>query len=143
MLNKNTILLLLGLLVIIVVLLIVLFYIKKSPNESITSPAPSPQANLEDHLNKQTQADINVANMQEEILEQYPWYPKLPLQEKNYFVLFDLQKKVIRAKIYPQKSSAISIDDQVKSYQQEITERLKQLEVGTNKYSIEWFITPE
>lgn len=150
MFNKNITLLLLGLLFLLILLLII--YLSSNINKAKIKPtpvptpvvfSPSPSPSLENELERQTQADINVANLQEEVFKKYPWYLKLPLQEPNYFVYFDASKNTFFASIYPQKSSSISIDDQVKSYQEEILKRLTQLGIDTSLYKIDWEIKPE
>lgn len=151
MFNKNITLLLLGLLLILILLAAILYIsgagtkVEPSPRPiPVTTSAPtSSPTTLEDQLRLQTQADVNYAELQDKVLKEFPWYNNLPLQKDDYFVLFDLSKKAFRAKIYPQKSSSVPIDDQVKSYQQEIVEKLKALGVDTSVYPIEWSINPE
>lgn len=112
------------------------------------SPKPFPstpyeQLPSEEKLKLQTEADINYSELQNKILNEFPWYNDLPLQESNYFVFFDLGNKTFKGKIYPQKSSAILVDDQVNAYKQEILGKLKQLNIDTTLYKVDWIIIPE
>ena len=142
--NKKTILLL-GFLFLLIFFTVIISMFAAASRKITPAPTPfpSPTSILQESLQKQTEADINVANMQEEVFRKYPWYLKLPLQEKNYFVLFDVDKKAFKAKIYPQRSSEIPIDEQVESYKAEILEKFKTLEIDTSIYPIEWVIIPE
>lgn len=152
MVNKKTAFLILGLAgVLILIVILVAQNINKEgvgplPIPVFTKPSSSPTSlpiPKDEELLRQTEADINVNQLQNQVLQNYPWYNQLPLQEKNYFVFFDLEKKSFEATIYPQNSSPTPIDDQVRSYQQEILGKLQQLGINTNQYQIEWVITPE
>lgn len=114
-------------------------------NRPTTTPTPliPSQLPLEEQFKIQTQADINYLQLQNKILSEFPWYTEFPLQESNYFVYFDLDKKSFKGKIYPQKSSSVSIDEQVNNYKQEILGILKKIGVDTALYPIEWVIIPE
>ena len=113
---------------------------------SFLPPSPAfaqEPSEFEIQTQRQTEADYNWAQMQEEVFRKYPWYLDLPLQERNYFVFFESSKNSFNAEIYPQKSSSTSIDDQVVSYQEKISEELRRLNVDTSVHPIEWVITPE
>lgn len=153
--SKKTILLLLGLLLILLLILYITSNFRKTPLTSSPplptpvafSPSPSPTlftpTTVEEELQQQTVADTNYTEAQNKILREYPWYNSLPLQAENYFVLFDLDKKSFRARIYPQKSSVTPIDNQVQNYKQEILEQLQQINIDMARYQIEWLIFPE
>lgn len=124
----------------------------KEPSETPVyqriSPLPFPstpyeQLPSEEKLKLQTEADINYNELQNKILNEFPWYNNLPLQKSNYFVFFDLDNKTFKGKIYPQKSSSVPVDDQVNAYKQEILGKLKQLGIDTSLYKIDWIIIPE
>lgn len=122
--------------------------IKKEDVPQITktpTPLPTPYDNLpaEKKLELQTTADNNYANIQDDLLKQYPWYSSMPLQTENYFAYFNLDKKVFIGKIYPQRSSAVTVEDQVTAYQNEIKNKLQSLKIDLSVYNIEWIVTPE
>lgn len=149
--SRNTTFLIFGLLLIISVLIAISFIANNnregSELDSISTfdkPSPAPFLTIPpDPLQIQTEADINYAEAQNKVLDQFPWYNSLPLQETNYFVLFDLQKRTFKAKLYPEQNTNTSVEDQVASFQQEITNRLGELNIDTNLYTIEWSVNPE
>lgn len=147
--SRNTFLLIIGLLLIIAILVTLIFFnrkkeVEEKPIPVFNQPSSSPlQTVPQDPLQIQTEADINYTEAQNKVLQEFPWYNHLPLQDSNYFVLFDLPRKVLRAKLYPQQSSPVSTEGQVAVFQQEITQKLQQLNIDTNLYKIEWTIIPE
>ena len=154
MFNKKTILIFGGLFTLLI-FFIILMQLGSNQLPTVSPPpiptstpfipaTPPPAASNQNiQLQRQTQADINYINAQNQVLSDYPWYNDLPLQADNYFVLFDLSTKSLRAKIYPQRSSSTSVDDQVKLYTAEILEKLKQVGIDTTLYKIDWSINPE
>lgn len=139
--------------VICAALLVFILFVVLRPR---TQPAPSNNAPVptitlvpiyepgsEGELLQQTRADENVTNIQNSILQQYPWYLKLPLKEKSYFVDFDPQKKTFIALLYPQKSLELSIDEQATIMKKEIMISLVNWGVDTSSYIFDWRITLE
>lgn len=150
--NKATLLLGIGIFLVIVVfvfLFIISFFspTQPLPTPGSTTPTQIPQSfptpSLIEELNRQTEADINVNNIQNDVLQKYPWYNDLPIQETNYFVYFDVPQKSFIALLYPQSSSSISQEEQVASFKTEIISQLQKLGVNTNVLPIEWQIKPE
>ncbi len=91
----------------------------------------------------QDQADENYQKTEDEILRKYPWYLKLPLKDANYFVYFDPTTETFTAKLYPQRSSATSIDDQVNAMETNVIQRINELGSNSTSYKIDWKIIPE
>lgn len=114
--------------------------LKTTPLPTIT---PSKDTPLEEQLRIQTEADNNTTNIKNGILQKYPWYNQLPLQEKDYFVYFNLEKQVFIGKLYPQRSSSIPIEQQSLNWQQEIQVKLQDLNINLSVYNIIWEINPE
>lgn len=86
----------------------------------------------------QGQADKNFA---EELTRQrnpYPWYSKLPLITSNYFIYFDLEKKIFIGKIYAKKNSLK--DDQIAEIKRGSLIRLSELGIEINNFRIEWYL---
>jgi len=97
----------------------------------------------DDKMKMQEISDQNYTKWQKINDSNYPWYNNLPLQTDNYFVYFDLDKKIFIGKLYPKQSSSISIDSQTASMKTEINLTLIKLGIDTTKYSFDWQITPE
>lgn len=98
---------------------------------------------LEDQIKTQAEADKNYGEWEKNVLKNYPWYNQLPLQADNYFVYFDLDKKIFIGKLYPKKSSNLSIETQVNTFKNEIITQLKTLGVDIAKFSFQWLTNPE
>lgn len=91
----------------------------------------------------QIKYDKEFGEWQENVLNNYPWYESLPLQTENYFVYFDLDKKIFIADLYPKESAPESVDTQVTFMKNEIQNRLEVLGIDTALYNFEWNIKPE
>lgn len=96
-----------------------------------------------EQMKRQAAADQDFSKGMREREEVYPWADQLPIQKENYFVYFDFDKKQFKAKIYPQKSSSVSVDVQTKNYKEEIEKQLKAISPDTAKYNRDWVIIPE
>lgn len=104
-----------------------------------TSPQNVPD---EEQARAQTHADRGFGLWVESVQKQYPWYNKLPLQTQSYFVYFDLERKVFITSLYPNKTSRVSIDQQVQSLKENIMKRLQGFGIATEKYSFDWNVQP-
>lgn len=97
----------------------------------------------EDQNKAQEGADQNFAKWNQDLQDNYPWIDKLPIQETNYFVYFDTDKKQFIGKLYPQKNSNTSIENQTAQFKSEIQTKLKNLGVSIENYQFEWIVKPE
>jgi hypothetical protein len=91
-----------------------------SPTPSMTpiqkSPSPSPQTELPD--------DVQFNKAQQEILNQYPWYSKLPIDTKEYRIVYDFSINKFRIRL------KVSIDtDQIDRVIQEALTSLQKIGV--------------
>lgn len=113
-----------------------------------TTPSPTPlipyeQLPRDEKMRLQTISDDNYAKTQDAILKLYPWYNTLPIKAQNYFVYFETDKKQFTALLYPQKSSATSIEVQVEEFKKGITGQLKNIDPKTLDLPINWEVKPE
>jgi len=109
-----------------------------SPTLSIpvtySSPTPLPIPVQLTQGAQQSQADQNYSNSQNNVLQNYPWYNKLPSQPNEYFVSFDFGTKTFTAELYTNDPTS---DAQWKS---DITSQLQSLGIDLNKYPVIWQI---
>lgn len=94
----------------------------------------------ENLIKYQAEADKNTGEKISEIYKNYPWFDKLPILTKEYFVYFDTEKKQIVAKIYTLKDTK---EEQINSLKNEIQKQLTTLGVDTYKYPINWSLVPQ
>jgi hypothetical protein len=100
-----------------------------------TSPTPSQSL-----MDNQLVADKDYANWSKSIFENYPWINQFPIQNSNYFVYFDTDKIRVIAKLYPKKSSNLTINQQVEQFKTEILQKMKDINQDTLNYPIDWTI---
>ena len=84
----------------------------------------------------QARLDIQTANERKALLQQYPWYPSLPLSSNDYFVYFDDKAKIFYADLYVNKNDTSKINDLKKQINQELTS----LGVDTSLYRFSYNI---
>lgn len=101
------------------------------------------QLSEEEKMHNQALSDKYYSEIQDTILKTYPWYNYFPIKGQNYFVYFDLDQKGFFALLYPQKSSSVTIDNQVNNLKEIITDRLRNIDTKTLTLPIEWEIKPE
>ena len=89
-------------------------------------------------IEEQKQADQEYSNWQQSNSDAYSWIRKLPLTAVNYFVYFDLNKKVFIGRLYPESGENI---DQIKS---DVLNRLKtEKEIPVENFKFEWNVFPK
>jgi len=114
----------------------------QAPTVVIQQPktlTPTPVELLyENQIQLQKHADYNFSQEQETIIQKYPWYTKLPIQTKTYFVYFNLKNNSFKALLYPDKFSDIPLEEQVYILKNEIVNTLKQIDIKTMDYDILW-----
>jgi hypothetical protein len=98
---------------------------------------------LGDQLKSQEEGDKYDAEFNKAIYTTFPWFDQFPLQEKNYFVYYDVENKKLVGKLYPQKKASSSVDAQVNKMKSEIEARVKKIGVDSNQFNIEWQVNPE
>lgn len=114
------------------------------PLPSFSPPAtPYDQLTQQQKEQYQTQSDEYYQTTQDKVLQSYPWYLNLPIKDTYYFVYFDPTSETFIAKLYPQKTSSTSLDEQVNTFKKSIIERINTLGSGAEKYKIEWRVIPE
>lgn len=106
-------------------------------------PSVIPTHITEDMYRKQDQGEKAFAESQANIQRNYPWFNKLPLQTSDYFVYFDVEKKVFVGLLYPSEGSEGQIANQVVTMKAEIRNSLTSLGIDVSKYQFEWSIKPE
>jgi len=97
-----------------------------------TLPSPSPLIDREKAA-QQTQDDKTSAEEINKIHEQYPWYSKIPIETKDYRIIFDFEKNSFRVRLLTQDTAAI---------RQAALNDLKVIGVDLNFYS-HYFLEPE
>lgn len=98
---------------------------------------------LPDQLKSQEEGDKYDAEFNKAIYTTFPWFDQFPLQEKNYFVYYDVEHKKLVGKLYPQKNASSSVDAQVNKMKSEIEARVRKIGVDSNQFNIEWQVNPE
>jgi hypothetical protein len=148
------------LVILLLAILGILTYLQLSRRPDTTSPLPIPkmeqssptpteplipfnQLTEEQKIQSQNKADEYYQKTEDDILKKYPWFLKLPLKDTNYFVYFDPTTETFTAKLYPQKASSSSIDEQVNSMKNIVTQKIATLGSGADKYKIDWVVIPE
>lgn len=107
------------------------------------SPTPYQGSFTEEDARIQSESDKDYADWEKNISDKYPWFDKLPLQETNYFVYFDVDKKSFIGKLYPKDSQAESVDEKITVMKNEIQTRLEALGIDTALYNFEWIVKSE
>lgn len=126
----------------LIMLLLSLSVKKNTPTQpTMVAPTKSPllfPTNIPFQTGNQNQeeSDYNFAQELMRMRKQYPWYSSLPLISTNYFAYFDLDKKVVLAKIYS-KSENLS-EEQLKITKTEILSRLTSLGINFKDYPVVW-----
>ena len=114
------------------------------PSSSIPrSSTSTDNLSSEDKTKLQLKADRKLATEREILLQKYPWFLNLPFQKAGYFVYFDSLSETFIAKLYPQKTSSIPLDEQINSLKKTVTGQINALGSDTGKYKIDWKVIPE
>lgn len=115
-----------------------------APLPSFSPPAiPYEQLTQQQKEQYQSQADAYYQKTQDTILKNYPWYLKLPIEGTNYFVYFDPASETFIAKLYPQKSSTVSLDEQTNSLKKVVVAKINEFGTDAGSYKVEWKVIPE
>ncbi|MFH2062268.1 MAG: hypothetical protein ABIJ43_04755 [Candidatus Beckwithbacteria bacterium] len=135
--NKKIIILLISLITIIIILFILSF--PKTQNKSNLTPSLNPnppailpknQFNLDQlEIQKLTREYQNAQNFGQALTslhQKYPWYSKLPIETKDYIIIYDFDKNSFRIRLLTQISKEIK---------QSAIDQLNKIEVDLNKFS--------
>lgn len=96
-------------------------------------------AQVQDLL-QQAQHDRTFGQLQDQLRAQYPWYDNFPLGSSTYNVFFDPGNKQFYAQLYPDSNA--NTEQQTATLKQQVLDLLKNQGVDTNKYPVNWEITP-
>lgn len=122
--------------IVFITIILGLFYNQiTKPKQTIQQPLPTtimpttviPQTSATQIL----ESDQNWGNKSQEINSNYPWLDQFPLTTDEYFVYFDINKKLFIAKIFSSKTE----DTKTK-----ISNELAQKGIDITKYIIQWEI---
>ncbi|GEM_PF-3286924 len=97
---------------------------------------------LPDQERAQAEADLNFAKNAEDITRDYPWRENLPLQTEDYFVYFDIEKKVFIGKIYLNGEQADSAENKIGLLKKQILAGLEALGIDLSSYRFIWKTIP-
>ncbi|OGK11913.1 hypothetical protein A2954_06465 [Candidatus Roizmanbacteria bacterium RIFCSPLOWO2_01_FULL_37_12] len=147
--------LIVGALIVLLIVLMVFSTRSNNQSQSVVQPTqavqPAPDENtdifndsqnaqspeVQQAISEQIQADQEYADWQQSNSDAYSWIRKLPLTAVNYFVYFDLEKKVFIGRLYPKTGENV---DQLKS---EVLNRLKtEKEIPVENFQFEWMVNP-
>ncbi|PIU71868.1 hypothetical protein COS80_00965 [Candidatus Woesebacteria bacterium CG06_land_8_20_14_3_00_39_27] len=124
-------LIILIILILTIFMAIVLSRPKTKPTPSPT-PTPSPKGgfypnepNLQDSA-QQIQDALKYGQSLKELNQKYPWYSKLPIETKDYRIIYDFDKEMFRIRI----KSAVVATEGVKSDIQSALSDLKKIGVS-------------
>ena len=102
-------------------------------NNSQNSQSPEVQQAIAEQMD----ADQEYSNWQQSNSDAYSWIRKLPLTANNYFVYFDMDKKVFIGRLYPKTGDNV---DQIKA---DVLNKLKtEKEIPVENFQVEWMVNP-
>lgn len=104
---------------IILIILILIVFMATVLSRSKTKPTPSPtpasspesgfnlnKPNLQDSA-QQIQDALKYGQSLKELNQKYPWYSKLPIETKNYRIIYDFDREMFRIRI---KSATVATE---------------------------------
>jgi hypothetical protein len=124
---KKRIIILVGIISVICIIIIVVAVSSHSKTKPVTSPTPSPESqfNVGTPSSMELPDDMKYAQALTSLNEQYPWYSKLPIETKDYRIVYDFDKKMFRIRFL---SSITSV--QIKALTQNALNSLKKIGVS-------------
>jgi hypothetical protein len=100
---RKKIIILIGALSVISIIIIVVIVLQHPSPKPSTSPTPSPTSQPSgtpgSQGNQVLPNDLKYGQQLNAITQQYPWYPKLPVETKDYLIVFDFDKQMFRIRI--------------------------------------------
>jgi len=89
---------------------------------------------------KEEENDIAFDEVFSSLYKEKPWLSALPLKSKNYVVVYDFQKKEIRARLIIDSLSPLSQEEQISLIKNEVLQKLRKIGVDTEKEKINWLL---
>ena len=114
------------------IIFIVATVLQHSKTNPTTSPSPSPKNQFDlgtpgpQGSNLELPSDAKYGQALTSLSKQYPWYPKLPIETKDYRIVYDFDKNMFRIRIL----SAAATNDEIKSFTQNALSDLKKIGVS-------------
>lgn len=100
---KKKIIILIGSLSVISVIIIVVTVLQHPSPKPTASPTPSPTnqpgSTPGPQGSQELPSDLKYGQAMTNIAQQYPWYPKLPIVNKDYQIVYDFDKQMFRIRI--------------------------------------------
>lgn len=128
---KKKLIILIG---IILIILMISFFSRSKTKTTIPTPSPKPSAKNQFNLNglsptesaQQLQNDLKFGQALEALNRKYPWYSQLPIETKDFRIVYDFDKNSFRIRLLTQSSESIK---------QAAVDKLKEVGVDLNKFS--------
>jgi len=122
---------------IILIILMISFFSRPKTKTTTPSPSPTPSAKNQFNLNKLNPQESAQRNQDElddlkygqalkNLHQKYPWYSQLPIETKDYRIVYDFDKNSFRIHLLSQASEIIK---------QAAVDKLKEIGVDLNKFS--------
>ncbi len=116
------------------------FFSRSKTKTTTPSPSPSPSVKNQFNLNKLNpqesaqliQDDLKYGQALEKLNQTYPWYSQLPIETKDYRIIYDFDKNSFRIRLLTQVSETIK---------QAALDKLKSVGVDLNQFSY-YFLEP-
>ncbi|OGD52602.1 hypothetical protein A3J78_01215 [Candidatus Beckwithbacteria bacterium RBG_13_35_6] len=140
--KRSTVFLLITLAAIIFILLILKINITKRLSVDLKNPNSSQLNDLDQQI-KNERIDDPLAGL--EIVDyknQNPWLYQLPITTDSYVIVYNWEKKAIRARLIIKPDTGMSYDDQVESLKKEVKEKLTTIGVDLNKTPVYFTFIP-
>ena len=111
------------------------------PTPPSHSPIPADQLTDQQKIQYQAEADEYYRKAREVIINNYPWYLKLPLKGTGYFIYFDPPSERFKVSLFPTNESSITVDEQIKLLRQIVIKEISTLGTDASNYNIDWEVT--
>lgn len=117
------------------------FKTKPDPYSSLP-PLPSNVPQPDEQIQKENiDNPINSENVVQ-MRQNYPWLNLLPLETKNYVIMYDWPKKSLRIRIIVNATSSAAYEEQVAQIKKEVNQKLKEIGVDLNTFKLYYTFTP-
>jgi hypothetical protein len=125
---KKKIIISLGLVSVVALVFIVVIVLQHPTTGPATSPSPSstPLGTANPQSSAGLPDDAKYGQALTTLSQQYPWYPKLPIETKDYRIVYDFDKNMFRIRIL----STTAISDEIESFTQSALSDLKNIGVS-------------
>lgn len=120
---KKRLLVIAGLVSLVSLVAIIVSVMTHNKNKTTNIPTPSPTPELQSS-NPDLPDDEKYSSALIAINEEYPWYSKLPIETRNYRIVYDFDKKMFRIRFLLEISSS-----QIATFTQNALDDLKDVGV--------------